>query len=438
LELANKDIMLSKDALGIVTFAACLLLFYETDFRNIGHLEKDPVASIALLPMFYLSDLGMLLPVFAAIWLSRAKLMSTGRELLVFFVILSFLYGMAIWFVTNNPVQNIGEDLRFFLALFSGLSLAVLLPSKHEALATAITVASTIGLLIGTVILFSIPDADFISSVQRTTHPSAFSLFGLPLTFIGPSIVYSSLIGDRKLTILSWFNAGMFLLITILIVQTRSLFLTALISIVFAWITIFVLSFHDRQNSGNVNRFEMPWVGVIFCVAFVIVILYWWSGHSDAFLTRLMGFSEFEEDPSIIPRLLELPTIFESMDLSAHIFGVGLNPHMILTDWDGTPYNTSHIGVINVWWRLGFPIFLIMVLLFVFLMMNWVRSLAHIYRQPLNNKVTSETFGLMVCWSGVASIFFVSCMSGGWSKSTMLPLGILWGIYRVGTGQNVQ
>ena len=108
--------------------------------------------------------------------------------------------GSILWFGMNNPVGNLGADLRVFLALFSGLSLVVLLPNKHKTLATSIAVASTAGLLIGTIILFTIPDAEFMSSFQRTTHPSAFSLFGFTLAFIGPSIVYSSLIGNRKLT----------------------------------------------------------------------------------------------------------------------------------------------------------------------------------------------------------------------------------------------
>ena len=64
-------------------------------------------------------------------------------------------------------------------------------------------------------------------------------------------------------------------------------------------------------------------------------MFYWWSGHSDVFLTRLIGLSEFEIDPGIVPRLLEIPTIFESMGISDHIFGVGLNPMPILTALDG-------------------------------------------------------------------------------------------------------
>jgi hypothetical protein len=429
MQSSNENIKLPERILGIMIFVVCLIVIFEPEIRSIGNSAEDPVAAIALFPLIYLIDIGLMLPIFLAVIKTKFKL-APSRNGLLFFLILSFLYGIAVFFVRNNPVLNLGTDLRVFLGLFSGLSLVVILPNKHKVLAASITLASTAFLFIGAIILFTIPGANFMSSFERTTHPSVFILYGFPLTFVGPCIVYSTLLGDRKLKILSRFNAGMLLIIAVIILQTRSLFLATLVGIVLALITIFILSIHSKRSSEKGNLLNVPWKSAILFAVIVTALLYWWSGNVNAFLIRLAGISEYETDPGISPRLLEIPVIFESMNLSNHIFGVGLNPEPILTDWQGNPYNTSHIGILNVWWRLGFPMFLTMVFMFILFMARCVKTLARLYLKPLKYKVTAETFGLMVCWSGVATTFFISCMSGGWDLSNTLSLGLLWGIYR--------
>jgi hypothetical protein len=429
-QLTNEKIKSLNRVLGLTAFVACLIMFFETEIRSIGHLESDPVGAIALLPTFYLSDLGMILPILLVFLSPEMKKLPSPGKRVSSLLIFSFFYGIAIWLIKNNPLLGIGGDVRVFLALFSGWCLVALLPDKHKALATTITVASSAALFIGAVILFALPDTDLMTYFQRTTHPAAFSILGLPLAFVGPSIVYVSLLGDRKLTMLSWVNAGIFIIIAVLIVQTRSLALSFLIGILFALITIFVLSIQSKHSTEKGIRVKIPRTGVILCIVFVTATLYWWSGHSDDFLTRLMGLSEYDADPAIFLRLLEIPTIFESMNINDHIFGAGLNPLPILIDREGTPHNASHVGILNVWWRLGFPIFLIMVSMFALLMARWVKRLACLSFQLSKNKVSAETLGLMVCWPGIATIFLISCMSGGWSPAATLPLGVLWGIYR--------
>ena len=417
---------------GILAFAACLIMFFEMEIRSIGRFEEEQVEAIALGPGLYLSDLGMLLPVLAYILASKSKLQFTKKRVL-FITVFSFLFGIAIWSVRDNPVYGIGGDLRLFLALFSGLSLMALLPGTHRSLAASIAIASTFTLLLGIINLLTIHGVDFIYFTYRIYHPSIFILFGIPLAFVGPSIVYSSLIGDRKLNMLSWFNALAFLTIATFIIQTRSLFIVVMIEIILALVIMHVVSIHKKRISEKDNVLAMPATVIIYLIIFVVAMPLLLRGHYGEFSARMLGIFEYDTDIGIYFRLLEIPAIFESMDIYDHIFGAGLNPEPILLSEKGMSHNTAHFGIINIWWRLGFIIFLTVVFMFIYLTARCIKKLVFLYFRPLQNKITAETFFLMICWPGIAAVFFISCLSGGWAVSNMLSLGMLWGIYRIGS-----
>ena len=148
------------------------------------------------------------------------------------------------------------------------------------------------------------------------------------------------------------------------------------------------------------------------------------------FLLRMVNVSEFQEDGGIAPRLEEVPQVFGSMDIFDHIFGMGFNPVSPLIDWKGNSYNNTHVGILNIWWRFGFPIFLGVIYLFIRLLIKYFKSLKYLFTKSLWNKVNNETFATIICAPGVITIFIISCMSGGWGISTTIPLGMLWGVYR--------
>jgi hypothetical protein len=113
-----------------------------------------------------------------------------------------------------------------------------------------------------------------------------------------------------------------------------------------------------------------------------------------------------------------------------HIMGMGFGPDLILTDWLGIPYNTMHIGILNIWWRMGVPVFIVVLCLFFNLLVKWLMSLRLYLFRSSWHKVTNETLANMICAPGVITLFIISWMSGGWAMSAMIPLGMLWGVHR--------
>ena len=142
------------------------------------------------------------------------------------------------------------------------------------------------------------------------------------------------------------------------------------------------------------------------------------------------GFYSIHDDPGIEARFEELPEFFGSMNAFDHLLGKGFNPAGVLTDPQGEPYNTLHFGILNIWWRFGLPVFIMVVILFAILFIKWLLNLKNIFFRSFSNIIPNKTTALIVCAPGVITLFVVSCMSGGWGISTMIPLGILWGVYR--------
>lgn len=416
----------NKNIFRILVIVASLIMIFEAEIRSIGHLDTEHVQSIGLLPGVWLSDIGLFLPIFFVFLIGRFESIFFKNKMM-FFLIVIFLYGLLLFLVRNNPFDLLGQDLRVFIALFTGLSIGTILPNGQKTIASSITLISASAVFIATVILFTIPGAEFISAFKRTTHPAAFILLGVPTVLIAPSIISSMLTGNKKLIAISWSSAAAFLIMSVVILQTRSTFLAVALSITIAIITMFVLSFYFNQSFKKMKSLRI----VIGFLIFVVILLYWRSDNVEFFFTRMDSAVSYQEDVGIAPRLAEISTVFESMDFIDHFLGMGLNPPLSAVSWVGISYNTFHIGILNIWWRFGFPVFLAIVYLFMKLLIKWVKNLTYLYFRSSRNKVNNETLAIIVCAPGVFSLFIISCMSGGWSLSTMLPLGMLWEIYRL-------
>lgn len=419
----------NENILNILVLIASLIMIFEAEIGSIGHLDTEPIQAIGLLPGFWLSDIGLFLPIFFVFLIGRSKSMFSKNKMM-FFLIVTFLYGLLIFFARNNQFDMLGQDLRVFIALFTGLSMGTILPNGQKTIASSITLISASAVFIAIVILFTIPGAEFISAVKRTTHPAAFILSGVPIVLTAPSIIISMLTGNKKLIAISWLSAGVFLSMSIIILQTRSLFLVAALSFIVAIITVSVLSSYFNQSLKKIKSLRI----VVSLLIFVAILLYWRWDNVDNFMSRMEDAVSYQEDIGIAPRLAEVPTVFEAMDLIDHFFGMGLNPSLSAVSWVGISYNVFHVGILNVWWRFGFPVFLAIVYLFIKLLIKWLKSLTYLYFRSSRNKVNNETLAIIVCAPGVFSLFFISCMSGGWSISTMLPLGMLWEMYRLIAG----
>lgn len=420
----------NKNMLCVLIIIFSLILIFEVEIRSIGTLEIETIESTELLsiPMLRISIFGFLLPIIIAYLLDKYNSFLYNNNTF-YLLVFCFIYGVLIFFIRGNPFSGFGGDILVYFGLFTGLSIGLLLPNMQETIVAGLTLTSAIPTFFATALLFSLPGADFLESFVRTTHPSAFILLGLPLALAAPSMIYSILQRNVKWIAISWLSAGVLLAITISILQTRSLTIAVTLSVIIAVVTSLATS--SYFNKKEKTRMSSKIVGIVIgtFILFVLLALYISRGNLIYFLLRMVNVYEFQEDGGIAPRLEEIPQVFGSMDLSDHIFGMGFNPVSPLIDWKGNPYNNTHVGILNIWWRFGFPVFLGVIYLFVRLLINYFKSLKYLCIKSLWNKVTNETFATIICTPGVITIFIIACMSGGWGISTTVSLGILWGIY---------
>jgi hypothetical protein len=410
------------------TFIAMIL---ETDLRSFGSSGDEKIVAASLFGV-YIIDVGLVMPFFMVAWIMRLRL--TPRNNLLFIFLGSiYLYGIFLFFMNGNPTSNIGLDLRACLALFSGLSLARLLPQSHINLARAVIVCSSICIFISTFMLLVASNEMSLEGGERVTSAAVFNLIALPAIFIGPSLVYAALLRKKILLYATYLNIGVLLFITIVYLQTRSLFIMQFMNITIAILVIFSLPFYSRHKINKEWSNKVTLILAILIALFATLILNYYLVGLGAFVDRMIDILKLEEDGGIGPRLAELPLILQSMTFFDLIFGVGFNPEPILTDWQGNSYNTSHIGLINIWWRFGIIVFSTIIILFICYLK---RSFKTVMSQG-KIRTTSQEMMNLICLPGLVSAFCISLMSGGWGLSTMLTLGLLWGIYKVGATLNI-
>jgi len=412
----------------LVIFYLSLVMVFEQDIRSIGVPEDTPIKAFNLFSTIYIMDIGLLLPIVIVGFSGLSNILIRENKLL-YFTFAIYLYGLFLFFINGNPTTNIGLDLRLCLALFSGLCLVALLPRNNYKIVINIVIVELCFLTLTALNLLFLPDAMWANDFYRTTSPAAFSLICLPVIFIGPSLVYAAILKNKKLSLMIWLNTGILFFISVVVLQTRSLVIAELISIVIALLVIRSLSFKPQAKIKKNKSSKTFLIGLIFIISFALILLNYFGSGVDAFIDRMINITELEDDVGIAPRLAELPIIFESMSLTNHIFGVGLNPESILTDWQGNSYNASHFGIINIWWRFGAPVFLIIIFLYFISLGRAIRVLFLIRRIEMTPKFLMD----IVCLPGLASAFSTALMSGGWGLASMLNLGLWWGIHRTGS-----
>ena len=351
-----------RNTLSILLFFISLILIFDVEIRSIGHPEVDPVAPILFLsiPAAKIAYFGLLLPIFAFALLveDRSDYVKGG---LLFYLLGATIYGTLMSIIRQNEFfPYAAADLLVCLSLFTGLCLGALLPNTLKKISAVISLTSLSATMIAAAILFSLPDADFFSSFTRITHPSAFILLGFPLVLTAPSMIIATLTRSWIVMAISWANAGIFIIIAAFITQTRSLAIAVFFSIILSIVTIAILSENNEYHSAK-SKSHNKW-GAIVLFLLVISALYLLKDNWEAFLSRMQSALNPIEDGGIAPRLEEVPTVLGGMNIQDHVAGMGFGPALILTDWRGDPHNTMHIGMFNIWWRLGLP-FLISIII---------------------------------------------------------------------------
>jgi hypothetical protein len=146
-----------------------------------------------------------------------------------------------------------------------------------------------------------------------------------------------------------------------------------------------------------------------------------------AFFVRMSSGFHLVTDTTWLIRAAEVVEVFSSMSLADHLTGLGLGPapHDNVL---GVPVFAFHIGVLNVWWRFGVVIFLLLLWGIYRLARLWLAARARLmadgHRYPSDIAVVAVVPGALT----LAAQAFIS---GGWAITSMLALGIAWGVYRV-------
>jgi hypothetical protein len=244
-------------------------------------------------------------------------------------------------------------------------------------------------------------------------------------------MIFSIILRNRILVLISWSASSLLLLVSILVLQTRSLAIAVALGIIIAALTTFyIYPFGNLKNSEFYSLKFLKMLIAVFIIGIIAFSMYSWHGNFEPFLIRMQGALEPTIDGGIATRFDEVITVFSPMKIFDHVIGMGLSPTTNLTDLQGTPHSAMHFGLLNIWWRLGLPIMVVVVFLFIKMFYKWIIDLNVLHSTSTEDRLSNKIFANIVCTPGVIVLFAVSCMSGGWGISTMIPLGILWGVYR--------
>jgi hypothetical protein len=410
--------------LWIIIWVATLLSLYEVEMRSTGMAELLP--PIPILPGFWLSDFGLLLPIlFAGI---SGGMLYFLRIRIVAYFLLTCCYGMILFFVHNNSFIALGMDLRTCTALLTGLSLVYIVPSDGQKVVTALNIISLSAVIITIYHLLNIPEFD-VGLGERVTTDAANTLTALPLVLISPLIIIFSLVKNRRNMLIAWSTMFLFFTLSGVIMKTRSTFFALFIALFLSMIPLLYLSGNMRSPKTIKTVAAMTMVAALF---FVAVFLN--QGiNIEEFIARLAGTGD---DFTSLWRKLEVWMVLETMTMRDLIIGMGFNPPSPLFTvmeggWavEGVNYNSLHIGILNVWWRFGLVVFVVWLLMFFKLFLNWVKSLNRLKSRSSNVRFPNQYLGVAVCAPGVFVLVSLSLMSGGWSVHSFLALGILLGLY---------
>jgi hypothetical protein len=403
----------SNIAAQVIGYLSLIILF-NTQIRSIGQINV--VSDISLYPRFWLSDIGLFLPIIY-LKIRRQKLFT--RPILKAVLIVGS-YGLVVAITRNNPLYSMGHDIRTIIGLFSGFAtIWILMDIDNDILRTIIHIELILALA-ATAITMSLPGAGQVASYERLTHPSAFILSDVPLILFSMTIIYASAVGKKVLMVESWACAILLFVNAAIITQTRSMAVAVSVGIFAASITIYLNSGASRNRRKYFTLNSAILALVILCGLYISFTK---SLNIDSFIGRLQSGIRYFNDIGVKTRLDELPAVFDNMTVQQHIFGMGLNPPSDLTDYQGYDYNNLHIGIFNIWWRFGIIIFIVINILIIRALLKWIITLLK------ENKRKIGSLAIIICAPSLLVAYTIALTSGGWSPSFTYGVGIALGVY---------
>lgn len=403
-----------------------MLLIFEPDLRSIGLSQRALPISAGLIQGFWLSDLGLLLPIIAVFLGGRGGRLFRGKMMRC--VIGIGLYGAAIAVLRGNQFSPFAYDLRICLALITGLSLVECSPKRPGQLADVLVVICGVGTFLSCIVLLEMPKwGTAVVGGERVTAESTFLLIGAPMVLLAPTIILTTVEGLSRLTLLSWITAAVLLMEVVILLQTRSLAVSIVLSLALARAAT-VAVVRGKSLIARALR-QRPVIGRGTSLALAILSVGVLVDRSEAllaFLDRMASGIHLANDTTWLIRAAEVVDVFGSMGLVEHLTGMGLGPTPPVNMF-GVPVFALHVGVLNVWWRFGVIGFLLLLWSMLRVTKLWLRA----RRRLLEGTVQSaKDVAMIVVGPGVIALAAQAFISGGWAITSMLALGIAWGIYR--------
>lgn len=410
-----------------IIWVTCLFMTFEIQLRSIG--RDEPYPGTMLTHGLWLSDVGLLFPVLVVLVSGRLRSRVLKSGVLLAYIA-AVCYGVAVGFVRGNWWSAITSDLRTSLGLVMGLCLVAMVPRRPRSLVAAIAVTSAGAILISSWALSASPRMAVVTSVGRLYDPIFFTINGLSLCLLAPSLTLSSAMGGRTLKVISWLSAGWALFVAVVLAQTRSLALAIALGLLFGVAGAVALS----NSARSVGRTRGPWrktmgMTVVVCVLVGVVGMRYGARVSE-FQSRVQMKGGVMMDLNAFERVEEAIGAFRDMDLFDHLTGMGFGVKSPRYSWEGYDVFTLHVGVLNAWWRLGVLWFLGLMAGLLSLVWRYCQAFSRVRGRSAGPDQLRRASALVACAPGVWALAAIALISGGWAMSATISLGILWGIYR--------
>lgn len=412
-----------------IIWAGSLLFIFEAQIPNTLAFFDGP--EINLLFGVWPADIGLMLPILIVLVSRRLRSIIIGNKgLMTYLLVVS--YGVALGLIKDNWFSALTADLRTSLGLISGLCLVAMAPKEPKLISRGIVMVVVITVLLSAWIIFTSPMMFSLpSDLYGVTESSAFIIIGLALCLMGPAMILPNLMGQRFMMCISWMSVGSLLLFSVIVMRTRTLSFTIALTVLMAVMGTVGLGVPTRKNGREKkgNKFGLRWI-----IIFLLIIggvFFWQRMEIEKFVSRLEIVGNVEEDVNWIARMEEINRALETMEgVVDHLTGTGFGVQTTAPDSYGDITYSLHIGILNLWWKLGVLSFLILVVLILILGFQYVKCLWKQFSRSADGQDQKKARALVICAPGALTLAFTSFFSGGWNISPMISVGILWGVYR--------
>jgi hypothetical protein len=230
--------------------------------------------------------------------------------------------------------------------------------------------------------------------------------------------------------LLGWINAATCLIVSLLVMLTRTLSFDIGFTIILTLFSLRALSI--RSVFGALPKAGLQ-IALLIVVGMVSILI-WQQERVYQFLDRLQFISALNpnNDLNWTARVDEVSNAFESMNYFDHVVGMGFGAQTARPNAQGLYTKILHIAILLSWWRIGILAFIALLGILIRMVLRYIQSLNHLSNvQKLTDKPISELIAVVVCAPGILTLFFLTFFSGGWSVNSMISLGLIWGMAHI-------